>query len=645
MASTLPPASSFYVPTLPTLEFPLNQHPTHPLNVWAGLLDSDPGEDDGGGKGATGREAKIFFMLVNPRRKAGKNRLIFWFNGGPGCSSFDGSMMEIGPFRMDPSNPGGLMLLDWGGWEEFAGVVFVDQPPGTGMSTTPTNGYLHELHQASAHLVHFIKNFLEVFPEWKGVDTYLTGESYAGQYIPYFADALLNTPHLPNFPLKGIAIGNGWIDPREQYPGYVDFAYEHGLVKAGTPQAADLTATLAVCQAEIDKHTDMATMPINMNNCGQVMSQVTERFVQEVDGRKVCMNVYDVRLTDEYPACGMNWPPELSDVYTYLRRTDVVAALHATEHKTGWVECNGAVGGALGNSKSPASIGLFPSLLERIPILLFAGSEDLICNHKGIERLVERLEWNGAKGLQSASVNEWYVNDTLAGTWTSARNLTYVKVSSSSHMVAYDVPQVAHDMILRFMDVDFSLLVDGTPGWESRIGTKEKTTAVQGSLSAADGDGGGGSGKGGSSSGTSGPVGAVGGWEAFYNASSALTVLLFIAIATALFFFFRARRRRRSASAFHLSQHNRTNSLPLTRRDLNDAEEREPLGPGSSAPGSPRNHQPGSPRGLGSPGGRGSKGKGKTVLDESESEGEVMFDLGEEEEDDGGWERGGGRRK
>ena len=48
------------------------------------------------------------------------------------------------------------------------------------------------------------------------------------------ADAILNAPQLPNFPLKGIAIGNGWIDPREQYPGYVDFAYEHGLVTAGS---------------------------------------------------------------------------------------------------------------------------------------------------------------------------------------------------------------------------------------------------------------------------------------------------------------------------------------------------------------------------------------------------------------------------
>lgn len=101
--------------------------------------------------------------------------------------------MENGPFRMSSSKPGDLTLLDWGGWEEFSGVVFsesrpprsscrhpalitpthrlsVDQPPGTGLSYTPTNGYLHELQQASAHLEHFIGNFLKVFPEWEGVD-------------------------------------------------------------------------------------------------------------------------------------------------------------------------------------------------------------------------------------------------------------------------------------------------------------------------------------------------------------------------------------------------------------------------------------------------------------------------------------------
>jgi len=35
--------------------------------------------------------------------------------------------------------------------------------------------------------------------------------------------------------LAGLAIGNGWIDPKQQYPGYVDFAYEKKLLTKGTP--------------------------------------------------------------------------------------------------------------------------------------------------------------------------------------------------------------------------------------------------------------------------------------------------------------------------------------------------------------------------------------------------------------------------
>lgn len=105
--------------------------------------------------------------------------------------------------------------------------------------------------------------------------TYFSGESYAGQYIPYFgpslspllpnppprstapcqrltfarplpADAVLKSPLLPAFPLRGIAIGNGWIDPREQYQGYVDFAYSHKLIEKGTPVKASLLRLIDV---------------------------------------------------------------------------------------------------------------------------------------------------------------------------------------------------------------------------------------------------------------------------------------------------------------------------------------------------------------------------------------------------------------
>ena len=37
------------------------------------------------------------------------------------------------------------------------------------------------------------------------------------------------------------------------------------------------------------------------------------------NGKDMCLNIYDVRLYDEEPACGMNWPPDLKHMYTYLR--------------------------------------------------------------------------------------------------------------------------------------------------------------------------------------------------------------------------------------------------------------------------------------------------------------------------------------
>ncbi len=40
--------------------------------------------------------------------------------------------------------------------------------------------------------------------------------------------------------------------------------------------------------------------------------------IYSADGKEMCMNIYDVRLDDTYPACGMNWPPDIKPVTNYL---------------------------------------------------------------------------------------------------------------------------------------------------------------------------------------------------------------------------------------------------------------------------------------------------------------------------------------
>jgi carboxypeptidase D len=60
-------------------------------------------------------------------------------------------------------------------------------------------------------LVGFMQQFLSVFSELKGKKLYLTGESYAGMYVPYIADYIYSNPTLLDLKLQGI-----WIADRER---------------------------------------------------------------------------------------------------------------------------------------------------------------------------------------------------------------------------------------------------------------------------------------------------------------------------------------------------------------------------------------------------------------------------------------------
>ena len=183
--------------------------------------------------------------------------------------------------------------------------------------------------------------------------------------------------------------------------------------------------------------------------------------------------MYDVRLKDSYPSCGMNWPPDLKQVTPYLRRKDVIEALHINpDKKTGWEECSGQVGGAFKAYHSQPSVKLLPEILESVPITLFAGDKDLICNHIGIENLISNLAWSGGVGMETspgmyAPKRDWTFEGEPAGQYQTARNLTYLRFYNSSHMVPFDYPRRTRDMLDRFMNVDIAS-IGGTPA-DSRI--------------------------------------------------------------------------------------------------------------------------------------------------------------------------------
>ena len=86
--------------------------------------------------------------------------------------------------------------------------------------------------------------------------------------------------------------------------------------------------------------------------------------------------------------------------------------------------------------KSTPSVDLLPDLLEKMPMLFFAGDADLMCNWMGIQDTIINMTWKGAQGFGNATDEEWHVNGTQAGTWQTARNMTFVKVFEAGHMVS-----------------------------------------------------------------------------------------------------------------------------------------------------------------------------------------------------------------
>ena len=79
----------------------------------------------------------------------------------------DGALMEIGPYRLKDEEH--LEYKD-GSWDEFANVLFVDNPVGTGFSYVNTDSYLHELGDMADQFVIFLEKFFTLFPEYETND-------------------------------------------------------------------------------------------------------------------------------------------------------------------------------------------------------------------------------------------------------------------------------------------------------------------------------------------------------------------------------------------------------------------------------------------------------------------------------------------
>ena len=144
---------------------------------------------------------ELYFWYFPSTNPAAEDEITIWLNGGPGCSSLEGLLQENGPFLWQygtfapVQNP-------WT-WVNLTNMVWVEQPVGTGFSQG--NATATDETDVAAQFLGFFKNFVDTFG-LQNRKVYITGESYAGYYVPYIADAMLNSNDTTYYNVESIMI-------------------------------------------------------------------------------------------------------------------------------------------------------------------------------------------------------------------------------------------------------------------------------------------------------------------------------------------------------------------------------------------------------------------------------------------------------
>ena len=143
-----------------------------------------------------------------------------------------GAFVQMGPIRINNNKP---ELFQYS-WDIMAHMLFIDQPLNVGFSFSGNrtgNQQVNSSYEGANHLVNFLYNFYLQYPQLAASPLYITGQSYAGHYIPPFATAVaFNDTFLAatKVKLKGVAIGDGMVDPINQVNFYDSLLYSAGIV-------------------------------------------------------------------------------------------------------------------------------------------------------------------------------------------------------------------------------------------------------------------------------------------------------------------------------------------------------------------------------------------------------------------------------
>ncbi|KAJ8770526.1 hypothetical protein K2173_018017 [Erythroxylum novogranatense] len=416
------------------------------------------------------QQRALFYYLVETETEPASKPLLLWFNGGPGCSSVGvGAFQEHGPFR--PSN-GGSLIRNHYSWNNEANVLYVESPAGVGFSYSANTSFYKNVNDtitAQDNLM-FLHNWFVEYPQYKGRDFYISGESYAGHYVPQLAQLILLSGS--NFNLKGIAIGNPLVEFERDINSQALFLWSHGLISDDTYKLTEATCNMSQMWRE-----DILFYPNITATCTRIENLIGNETSNDYDNYDVLVDIclsngdsqvlarnqplkVNSRRLSSLQSSQENPQPASQNIdpcvgiktYEYLNRKEVQEALHAKLNGVGnWTTCTSVASYDFTNLFIPTIHVVGYLVRSGIRVLVYSGDQDSVIPFMATRSDVHDLA--KAMGLNTTSpYRAWYMDKQVAG-WTQVYNniLTYATIRGGSHMAPWSSPGRSLALIKAFL--------------------------------------------------------------------------------------------------------------------------------------------------------------------------------------------------
>jgi len=422
-----------------------------------------------------------FYWYVEAQSDATNKPLIFWTNGGPGCSGLIGKLTENGPFV--PHKNGTLTLREYG-WNKLANIVFMEQPSGVGFSRDDNGWTLFGDDLAATDNLAFVRGFFAKFPQYNNTDFYLASESYGGHYLPTLALKIVKeAPELTNF--RGFFVGNPLTYmPYRDFGEFASYADRQLIprpewdeyIAAGCRPDPNAPATNpppvrpAACSKMESKFSQYANgfdpYALDFPVCNSAYrAGLTERrhFLAHIRMAKLASQVKgafkDMSLATQgpigkfgdsnpyfpdYDECSETWATN------YLNRKDVQKALHADAPQAGsWQECANINWNY--DDEITAMMPIYKELISRtngkLRMTIISGDDDAVCSTQEAQLMI----WNlGLKVVKPWG--QWYAENQIGGMKVKFEGLTFQTIHGAGHMAPATRPMQTFHALKDYLD-------------------------------------------------------------------------------------------------------------------------------------------------------------------------------------------------